>query len=59
MIKQQYQIKLMPVPVLAGSRAPGLALHSTHSYGYEFCSRAASKHTIPAPSSGILVRSAG
>ncbi len=49
----------MPVPVLAGSRAPGLALHSTHSYGYEFCSRAASKRTIPAPSSGILVRSAG
>jgi hypothetical protein len=29
------------IPALAWSRTPGLALHSTHSYGYVFRSSAA------------------
>jgi hypothetical protein len=49
----------MPIPALAGSRAPGLALLSSGSYGYHFRSRAASSHTNPAPASGIPVRNAG
>ena len=49
----------MPIPALAGSRAPGLALHSSGSYGYHFPSSAASGHTSPAPVSGIPVRNPG
>ena len=49
----------MPIPALAGSRAPGLAVHSSGSYGYPFRSTAASRHTIPAPASGIPVRNPG
>ncbi len=58
MLKQQCLFKVMPIPALAGSRTPGLALHSTHSYGYGFRSRAASSRTSPALPSGILVRNA-
>ena len=49
----------MPIPALAGPRAPGLALHSSGSDGYHFRSRAASRHTMPAPASGIPVRNPG
>jgi hypothetical protein len=42
------------IPALTRSRTPGLALHSTHSYGYAFRSSAASSRPIPSSSSGIL-----
>jgi|GEM_PF-3803345 hypothetical protein len=48
-----------PIPALACSRALALVLHSSGSYGYHFRSRTASKHTSPAPASGIPVRNAG
>jgi len=49
----------MPIPVLACSGTPGLALHQKGSYGYLFASSAASSRTSPAPSPGILVSYAG
>jgi hypothetical protein len=49
----------MPITVQAGFRVRKLALHSNRSYGYAFRSRAAPTDTNPAPTSVILVRSAG
>ena len=40
----------MPIPALAGSRAPGLALHSRSSDGYPFRSSAAPGYTEPCAS---------
>ena len=49
----------LPVAALAGRCTPGLALHSSHSYGYDFRSRAAVRRTCPASETQILVQYPG
>ena len=57
------QVQFVPRPrsirALACPDALVLALHSNHSYGYGFRSRAASKRIWPARSSRILMQHAG
>jgi hypothetical protein len=48
-----------PIAVLAALKLASLALPSTHSYGYEFQSRAARDKLDSSPSLAIPVRNAG
>jgi hypothetical protein len=48
-----------PIAALAALKLASLALPSTHSYGYEFQSRAARDKLDSSPSLAIPVRTAG
>jgi hypothetical protein len=48
-----------PIAALAALKLASLALPSTHSYGYEFQSRAARDKLDSSPSLAIPVRNAG
>jgi hypothetical protein len=49
----------VPIPILACSDTPELDFQRKDSVGYLFASKSASMSTSPAPSLGILVRTAG